>query len=95
MRGVYVDLNVTGPNQFTPALQVEPGQTAAVSAVPVGFAGVVTLQRSLDGVNFWDVQSWADSGVQGSYDPEVTQLLRMGVKSGQFSLGAVYLRIEK
>jgi hypothetical protein len=95
MRGVYVDLNVVGPNQWTQPLEVERGVTVAVSAVPVGFAGTVMLQRSVDGVNFWDVQAWTDEGVQGSYDVEVPQLLRFGVPTGLFSLGSIYVRLER
>ncbi len=95
MRGVYVDRNITGPGLFTDPLLVEPGQTVAVSAVPVGFAGTVVIQRSVDGVNFWEVQRWTDSGVQGSYDVDVPQLLRMGVPNGLFGLGSIYVRLER
>lgn len=95
MRGVYVDLNVNGPNQWTAPLYLEKGHTVAVSAVPVGFAGTVVVQRSVDGVNFWDVQSWTDEGVQGSYDADVPQLLRIGVPTGMFSLGQIYVRLEQ
>lgn len=94
MRGIYVERNVTGPNQFTDPLPVEPGRSAAVSVVSASFAGTATLQRSLDGTNWWDVEAWVDKSAQGSYDAEVYQLLRLGVKTGQFSLGSVFLRIE-
>lgn len=95
MRGVYVDLNITGPNQWSPSLPIEKGDVVAVSAVPVGFAGTVVVQRTVDGVNWWDVQSWTDQGVQGSYDADVPQFLRMGVPTGSFSLGSIYVRLEK
>lgn len=94
MRGNYVDAAVAAPNEFTPALTVQQGGKVAVSVVPTGFAGTVFLQRSLTGDTWFDVQSWEDSGVQASYDAEVHQLLRLGVPTGSFSLGAVYLRLE-
>ena len=89
MRGNYVDAVVAAPNAFTAALPVEQGVKVAVSVVPSGFAGDVFLQRSLDGASWFDVQSWTDSGVQGTYDAEVQQLLRLGVPTGHFSLGQV------
>jgi hypothetical protein len=95
MRGVYVDRNITGPNEWTEPLLIEPGQTVAVSAVPVGFAGTVVVQRAVDGTNFWDVQGWEDSGVQGSYDTDVPQFLRIGVPTGFYALGSIYVRLEK
>lgn len=95
MRGIYVERSVTGPAQFTDPLLIEPGRTAAVAVVPTGFAGTVTLQRSLDGMASWfDVERWVDGGVQGSYDADVAQHLRAGVKTGEFSLGQVFLRLE-
>lgn len=95
MRGVYVDLNINGPNQWTQPLALEKGDIVAVSAVPIGFAGTVFLQRSVDGVNFWDVQTWTDEGIQGSYDVEVPQLLRFGIPTGSYSLGTIYVRLER
>lgn len=94
MRGIYVERSVTGPSQFTEQLHIEPGRTAAIAVVPTGFAGTVTLQRSLDGVGWMDVERWTDMGVQGSYDAEVAQLIRAGVKTGEFSLGQVFIRLE-
>jgi hypothetical protein len=94
MRGVIVERTVSAPNQFTEGLAIEPGRSAAISVVPSGFAGTVTLQRSLDGAAWFDVKAWVDLGAEGSYDAEVYQLLRLGVKTGQFSLGSVQLRIE-
>ncbi len=94
MRGIYVERSVTGPGQFTDPLLLEPGRTAAVAVVPTGFAGTVSLQRSLDGIAWYDVERWVDAGVQGSYDADVAQFLRAGVKTGEFSLGQVFLRLE-
>lgn len=94
MRGNYVDAAVSAPNTFTPALTVQQGAKVAVSVVPTGFAGDVYLQRSLDGSSWFDVQAWTDAGVQGTYDAEVQQLLRLGVPTGHYSLGSVYLRLE-
>ena len=94
MRGQYVTATVTGPDQWTQSILIEPRATAAISFSVSGFAGTLTLQRSLDGVSWVDVQFWVDEGVEGSYDAEVAQLLRAGVKSGQFSLGSASLRIE-
>lgn len=95
MRGLYVTATVTGPNQWTDPILVEPGTSAAISLAVSGFAGTLTLQRSLDGVAWVDVKQWVDSGVEGSYDAEVAQLLRAGVKTGQYSLGTANLRIER
>lgn len=95
MRGKYVTATVTGPNQWTDALLVEPGSTVAFSLAVSGFAGTVTLQRALDGQTWADVQSWIDEGMEGSYDVDVPQLLRAGVKTGNYSLGQASLRIEQ
>lgn len=95
MRGQYVTATVTGPDQWTDPILVEPGTTAAVSMSVFGFAGTLTLQRALDGQTWTDVQFWVDEGVEGSYDVDVAQLLRAGVKAGQFSLGVANIRIEK
>lgn len=95
MRGQYVTATVTGPNQWTEAMLVEPGSTVAFSLSVFGFAGTVTLQRSLDGQTWVDVQSWTDEGMEGSYDVDVAQLLRAGCKTGGYALGQAALRIEK
>lgn len=94
MRGIYVERSVTAPDQWTEPLLIEPGRTAAVAVVPTGFAGTVSLQRSLDGGSWMDVERWVDSGVQGSFDAEVAQFLRAGVKTGEFALGQVFIRLE-
>lgn len=95
MRGVFVERTINAPNQYTDSLPVEPGSAVAVAVGPLGFAGTVVLERSLDGSTYFPVESWTDSGVQGSYDVEVYQFIRIGVPSGLFSLGQVYVRLER
>lgn len=95
MRGEYVERVVNGPNQYTDVLKVDPRSVIAVAVGPTGFAGTVVLERSLDGDTFFAIESWTDSAVHGSYDVDVYQFIRIGVPTGLFSLGSVYLRLEK
>jgi len=89
-----VTATITGPNEWTEALHVSPGDVGSLSVTfASGAAGTVTLQRRLDGVNWRDVDAWTDANAEKSYVTDEGCEIRMGCKTADYTMGAIYLRL--
>lgn len=85
--------SVTAENTFTDAVQLDANKKAAIS-ISGTFSATVTVQRRLDGANWRDVQSFS-AATEQSYEADVGQEIRVGVKTGDFSSGTVAIAVSK
>ena len=93
----YVDATITAENNFTDAI-VPMKKVNSVGyfniSVEGTFSANVVLQRSFDkGVSWYDVATYTAATETYKEDPEVGVLYRIGVKTGGFTSGSVYVRI--
>jgi len=72
-----------------------PGQGLNFSIAGTSFVGTVTLQRSFDGVTFYDVAQWPGDFQGALTDAEGASTYRIGVAYGDFVSGSVALRLSK
>lgn len=65
-----------------------------VASTSPAFSGTVTVQRSSDGTNWRDVDTWVSvSSEEVGYDP-MKNYYRAGIKAGEYSAGSVQLSIN-
>lgn len=65
-----------------------------VASTSPAFAGTVTVQRSSDGTNWRDVDTWVNvSSEEVGYDPMKTYY-RAGIKAGEYTSGSVALTLN-
>lgn len=85
---------ITGPDQWTDAFLLAPGEVGSISvAFDVGAAAVVTLQRRLDGMNWRDVDAWTDTSTEKSFVTDEGCEIRLGCKTADYTMGDVYVRL--
>ena len=64
-----------------------------VASTSPAFSGTVTAQRSSDGTNWRDVDTWVSvSAEEVGYDP-MLMYYRAGIKTGQYTAGSVTVSI--
>jgi hypothetical protein len=65
-----------------------------VASTSPAFSGTVTVQRSSDGTNWRDVDTWDSvSSEEVGYDP-MKNYYRAGIKTGEYSAGSVSLTLN-
>jgi hypothetical protein len=65
-----------------------------VASTSPAFSGTVTVQRSSDGTNWRDVDTWVNvSSEEVGYDP-MKNYYRAGIKAGQYTAGSVALTLN-
>jgi len=65
-----------------------------VASTSPAFAGTVTVQRSSDGTNWRDVDTWVNvSSEEVGYDP-MKNYYRAGIKAGEYTAGSVALTLN-
>ena len=65
-----------------------------VASTSPAFAGTVTVQRSSDGTNWRDVDTWVSvSSEEVGYDP-MKNYYRAGIKTGEYTAGSVALTLN-
>lgn len=65
-----------------------------VASTSPAFDGTVTVQRSSDGTNWRDVDTWVSvSSEEVGYDP-MKNYYRAGIKAGEYTAGSVTLSIN-
>lgn len=65
-----------------------------VASTSPAFAGTVTVQRSSDGTNWRDVDTWVNvSSEEVGYDP-MKMYYRAGIKTGEYTSGSVVLTLN-
>ena len=80
---------ISAQNTFTDGYRLEGGFNVSISGA---FVATVTVQRSPDNTNWFDVNSFnAPIEVSGS-DPEFLYY-RVGVKTGDYTSGTVNVRL--
>lgn len=65
-----------------------------VASTSPAFSGTVTAQRSSDGTNWRDVDTWVSvSAEEVGYDP-MKMYYRAGIKAGQYTAGSVAITLN-
>lgn len=65
-----------------------------VASTSPAFAGTVTVQRSSDGTNWRDVDTWVNvSSEEVGYDP-MKNYYRGGIKAGEYTAGSVTITLN-
>ena len=85
-----VTADITAQNTFTDKLQVVGHFNLSISGT---WAATVTVQRSWDGTNWFDVDTFTSNYEGTGFDAEEVYY-RAGVKTGDFTSGTVALRIS-
>lgn len=86
-----VTASITAENTFTDKLQVIGHFNLSISGT---WAATVTVQRSWDGTNWFDVDTFTSNYEGVGFDAEEVYY-RAGVKTGDFTSGTVVLRISE
>lgn len=81
--------SITAENSFTTAVQIAGWFNVSISGT---FSATVTVQRSPDNTNWYDVDSWTAPAEDVGMEPEV-MWYRIGVKTGNFTSGTVVVRL--
>jgi len=85
--------SVTNENQFTDAVKLQGYFNTSISGT---WVATVTCQRSFDlGSTWYDVQTWTDNTEEYGFEPEGEVQYRIGVKTGEFTIGTAVLRISQ
>jgi len=87
-----VEATLTGADQW--AVVQLPASTFNVSVAGT-WAGTITLQRSFDGANWYDIYQFTASGQKVGDDPEQGIHYRIGFKSGEYISGNAVVRISQ
>jgi hypothetical protein len=97
-----VTATIVAENNFTDSMPLDAGAVCSVSVIGSTWSGTVTLQRQLPGQSTWQdtpidgVTSPDISGDrEGSYTADERQLVRIGVKTGDFTGTSVTTRLGK
>lgn len=91
--------SIEAQNVFTDELFLYPGERLSISIAGT-FTATVTLQRQLDGANWRDVPDsdgnfgWT-APTEQSYVADESQIVRLGVKTGDYTSGTINARIGK
>jgi hypothetical protein len=65
-----------------------------VASTSPAFSGTVTAQRSSDGTNWRDVDTWVSVSAEGvGYDP-MKMYYRAGIKTGEYTAGSVSITLN-
>lgn len=86
-----VTASITAENTFTDKQQVIGHFNLSISGT---WAATVTVQRSWDGSNWFDVDTFTSNYEGVGFDAEEVYY-RAGVKTGDFTSGTVVLRISE
>jgi len=85
---------ISAQNTFCTALRLLNGGNFNIS-ISGTWAGTVTLQRSFDGTNWFDVDSWTANIQATAYDPEPGVSYRLGIKTGNYTSGDAAVRVSQ
>jgi hypothetical protein len=80
---------ITAQNTFTPKAKLEGNFSISISGT---FVATVVVQRSPDGTNWFDVNSFTAPFEGTGYEPE-EMFYRIGVKTSGFGSGTVNVRL--
>jgi hypothetical protein len=81
---------ITAENSFT-----DPPIIPINMSISGTFVATVVLQRTFDGGRNWlDVESFTEPAERQISEPEPGVLYRLGVKTGGFTSGTIYVRLS-
>lgn len=83
---------LTAADQSTDSLQVVGHFNLSIRSVGSAFVGTVTIQRSWDNTNWWDVDTFTSDVETYGYDPEEVYY-RAITKAGEWTSGTVAIRL--
>jgi hypothetical protein len=83
--------SIAAENTFTTAVQLEGNFNISISGT---FVATVFVQRSTDGTNWRDVNSFTAPFEGTGFEPEV-MYYRIGVKTGGFTSGTAVVRLGR
>jgi hypothetical protein len=86
---------ISAADTFTDAIHIIGDfNISIVASTSPAFSGTVTAQRSSDGTNWRDVDTWVSvSSEEVGYDP-MKNYYRAGIKTGQYTAGSVALSLN-
>lgn len=85
-----VTKDISAQNTYSDALEI-PADHFSVS-VQGTFTATVTLQKSYDGSTWYDVDTFTSAGEWVGHEPEGCRY-RIGVKTGEYTVGTINTRI--
>ena len=85
---------VSAQNQWTTPIGINGWFNVSISNTAGGTLGgtIVTIQRSWDGVNYYDVDTWKKTSEDVGFEPDLVWYT-IGVKTGQY-VASVYVQIS-
>lgn len=90
MTGIATTATITAQNTWTDPIRVAGWFSVSISGT---FAATVTVQRSVDGTTWRDVNTFTAPFEGTGIEPDV-MFYRVGVKTGQFTSGSIDLRLS-
>jgi hypothetical protein len=85
--------SITAQNNFSaPVLERQGLISLSISGT---WVATVTLQRSFDGTNWFDIDSWTSNIETFFTEPSAEVQTRLGVKTGDFTSGTVAVRLSQ
>lgn len=85
---------ISGANSFTdPVHIIGEFNLSIVASTSPAFNGTVTVQRSSDGTNWRDVDTFTGSSEEVGNDP-MKNFYRAGIKTGDYTAGSVTITLN-
>ena len=85
---------VSAQNQWTTPIGINGWFNVSISNAAGGTLGgtIVTIQRSWDGANYYDVDTWKKTSEDVGFEPDLVWYT-IGVKTGEY-VASVYVQIS-
>ena len=88
-----VTKTITAQNTYSDTIAISADLFSV--SVQGTFTATVTLQKTYDGgTNWYDVETFTSAGEWWGTEPEGS-IYRIGVKTGEYTIGTIYTRIGK
>ena len=87
-----VEATLTGQNQFAVLKLPDPTFNLSIAGT---WAGTITLQRSFNGSDWYDVEQYTANSQQVGDDPEENIHYRVGFKTGDYTSGSAVVRLSQ
>jgi len=88
----YAEKTLTGANQFVVLRLPAPVFNISIGGT---WAGTITLQRSFNGQDWYDVWQFTANDQKVGDDPEENINYRLGFKAGDYTSGSAFVRISQ
>ena len=88
----YAEKTISAAGEFAVLKLPAPTFNVSISGT---WAGTITLQRSFDGQNWYDVWQFTANDQKVGDDPEENIHYRLGFKTGDYTSGSALVRISQ